>query len=508
MEDSRRGVGADGAGTRVGVRGRWVWTLLAGLLLLAGAVVLVTASGDVRRESALAGSVPVRVVSPPDDARAPALVLSHGFAGSAAMMDPMASALARAGYVVLLPDLPGHGSNADPLAEGVLEPAVGAAVALAAERTGGAVAVAGHSMGAGAVTAWAAGEGSATTAATIAISLPSAEDLPADPARPPNLLLLWGSAEQQRFVDAALDALALGHPDALPGATYGSAADGTARRAVEIAGAEHIAVVYRDQSAREIAAWLGGGSPRGDARWIGLVLVLVGGVVLARPLLVDPVAGAAGSAGRVGEGAGGAGPWRAVGWLGACTALAGLGAALLQGILEAVPVAVAGYLIGWFACGALVLVVAAGRVGSPAGTRLGLARGALAGAALAASLALPARLTWAEFALVGPRPWVLSLLLGVLGAWFWGEAGMLHGIDRWRRAAVLACSRVLVVAGLLAAVVLLDAPGFLTLTVPLVIPILGLLAVIAWWARDPAAAASAQAIPLALAIAATFPIVA
>jgi hypothetical protein len=226
--------------------------------------------------------------------------------------------------------------------------------------------------------------------------------------------------------------------------------------------------------------------------------VLLGGVLITRPLL----------AGSAGPAAGGAGPWRAVGWLAASAVLAGPGAALVQGPLEGVPVAVAGYLMGWFASGALVLVVAAGRAGSPAGTLAGLVRGILAGSALALALALPARLTWAAFALVGPRLWVLPLLLGVLGAWFWGEARVLHGIGGWRRAAVLTSSRILVVAGLLVAVVVLGAPGFLTLTVPLVIPILGLLAVVAWWARDAAAAACAQAIPLALAIATTFPIVA
>ena len=119
----------------------------------------------------------------------------------------------------------------------------------------------------------------------MAISLPSAEDLPHDPARPRNLLILWGSAESARFSDAALAALRAGYPDAQPGQTYGDPGQGTARRAVEIAGAEHISVIYRQQSFEEVAAWLGGGQPRGDARIVGVLLILVGGVVAARPLL-------------------------------------------------------------------------------------------------------------------------------------------------------------------------------------------------------------------------------
>jgi hypothetical protein len=179
---------------------------------------------------------------------------------------------------------------------------------------------------------------------------------------------------------------------------------------------------------------------------------------------------------------------------------------LLQPVAEQVPVAVVGYLMAWFAVGSLVLVLAAARRPAPAGSLLGLTRGALAGGLLALCLALPARVSWASFQLVGPRGAVALAALAVLLAWFWGEARLVAGATGWRRAVLLTGSRGLVVLGLLGAVGLLGAPGFLTLTVPLVIPLLALLAVVAGWARDPAAAASAQAIPLALAIATTFPI--
>ncbi len=154
-----------------------------------------------------------------------------------------------------------------------------------------------------------------------------------------------------------------------------------------------------------------------------------------------------------------------------------------------------------------MLVVLARRGGAPRGTLRALGWGALAGGVLALAMALPARLTWAAYALVGPRPWVFAVLLVVLGAWFWAESRIITGTRRWRRAAVLVGSRIIVVVALLAAVVLLGAPGFLTLTVPLVVPILLLLAILGGWARDPAAAAGAQAIPLALAMATTFPLV-
>jgi dienelactone hydrolase len=481
------------------------WWVAALVCLVAGVVVLLGSSGDVVRSSAMAGATPIRIVEPAGEAREPAIVLAHGFSGSAAMMDPMASALARAGHVVVMPDLPGHGSNPAPLADGSLDVAVGEAVAAAAERTGLPVAVVGHSMGAGAVTAWATDN---PTVATVAISLPGAEDLPDDPARPRNLLILWGSAETSRFSDAAQAALRAGYPDAQPGQTYGDPGKGAARRAIEIAGAEHISVIYRQQSFDEVAAWLGGGQPRGDARIIGVLLILVGGVLAARPLLARAGAGLedGGGASALG-GVGSARIGRSLVVLIGAAALAGLGAAVAQPLTDRLPVAVTGYLVGWFAVGALVLGLVAGRRRVGAGSLRGLGWGALAGVVVALAMALPARLTWAGYALVGARPWVLAVLLGVLGAWFWAESRVISGTRGWRRALVLVTSRLIVVVALLAAVVLLGAPGFLTLTVPLVVPILLLLAILGGWARDPAAAASSQAVPLALAMATVFPLI-
>jgi dienelactone hydrolase len=481
-------------------RQQGVWVLASIGCLVVGVVVLLGASGDVGRSTAMAGATPIRIVEPTGEVRAPAIVLAHGFSGSAAMMDPMASALARAGHVVVMPDLPGHGRNAALLDDGVLDPAVGEAVAAAAQRTGLPVAVVGHSMGAGAVTSWAADN---PAVATVAISLPSAEELPRDPSSPRNLLILWGSAESSRFSDAAIEALRAGHPDAQAGRTYGDPGQGTARRAVEIAGAEHISVIYRQQSFDEVAAWLGGGRPRGDARVVGVLLILVGGVLAARPLLAR--AGTAGT--TAGAAAGPAGTGRTLVVLVAAAVAAGLGAAVLEPLTDRLPVAVTGYLLGWFAVGALTLGAVAHGRRTPAGTWGGLGWGALAGGVLALAMALPARLTWAGYALVGSRPWVLALLLVVLGAWFWAESRMVVGTDGWRRALLLVASRIIIVVALLGAVVLLGAPGFLALTVPLVVPILLLLAILGGWARDPAAAASAQAVPLALAMATTFPLI-
>ena len=480
------------------------WWLAAGILVATGIVLLVAASNDVQRSSAVAGDTPIRVVSAPGQDGGPVVVLAHGFSGSSAMMDPMASALARAGFVVVAPDLPGHGSNVRPLADGALDPAIGDAVEYAVGLGGvGPVAVIGHSMGAGAVTSWAVDN---PALATVAISLPSAEDLPEDRALPANLLLLWGSAESTRFVDAALTGLQRGYPDAIPGQTLGDPGAGTARRAVAIAGAEHISVIYRQQTFEEVAAWLatgsGGPAPRGDGRLLGVLLVLVGGVVAARPLLAR-----ADGAGSAIDPAAPVGLARGYAVLAASAVVAGLGAAALQGLTDRVPVAVTGYLLGWFAVGAVGLILVARRRSATVGHLRGLGWGALAGVVVGLAMALPARLSWASYVLVGPRWWVLGVLLVVLGAWFWAESRVVQGSRGWRRAALLLGSRLIIVASLLAGIALLGAPGFLSLTVPLVVPILLLLAVLSGWARDPLAAGAAQSIPLALAMATTFPIV-
>ncbi|MGA8045495.1 MAG: alpha/beta fold hydrolase [Dermatophilaceae bacterium] len=489
-----------------------VWWVAAGMLLVAGVTVLAGSTADVRRTSTVAGSTPVRLLTPQQSLPGPVIVLVHGFSGSSAMMDPMASALSRAGFVVVTPDLPGHGSNATPLTEGALDSAVADAVGLANELAdGGPVALVGHSMGAGAVTDRAAEN---PAVATVAISLPDAAGLPRNPARPANLLLLWGSAEQRRFVDAALTGLRRGYPQGEPGTTYGVKEAGDARRAMQIAGAEHISVVYRQQTFEEVAAWLSSGSgrpsPRGDARLIGVFLVLAGGVVAARPILArsagDSSEADVTAPDREGGRAGGGAPWRLLILCGAAVGAA-FGAATLQGVMERVPVAVAGYLAGWFAVGALLLWAASRRNGSGIGDVHGLRWGTLAGIVLSLVMALPARLSWAAYELPGVRWWVFLPLLALVGVWFWAEWRVIEGFRGWRRAFLLVASRLIIVIVLLASVALLGAPSFLSLTVPLLVPILLLLAVLAGWARDPLAAAASQAIPTALVVAATFPIV-
>ncbi len=198
---------------------------------------------------------------------------------------------------------------------------------------------------------------------------------------------------------------------------------------------------------------------------------------------------------------------RSLAVLPAAAAVASLGAALLQGGIDIIPVAVVGYLLGWFVVGAVLLSLAVRGRYLSVGSVPGAGWGVIAGGVLALAMALPARLTWAAYEPVGPRWWVVVALIVGTGAWFWAESRIVAGSMGWRRGGLLVASRLIIVIALLGAVALLGAPGFLTLTVPLVVPILLLLAIPGFWARDPAAAAAAQAVPLALVMATTFPLV-
>ncbi|HEY8450892.1 MAG: alpha/beta fold hydrolase [Micromonosporaceae bacterium] len=145
--------------------------------------------GTVAREVTVDG-VPVLVVSPeaPGSGR-PAAVVAHGFAASATLMRGVADTLASRGYVVALPDVAGHGRNTAPLPTRDLADRLQADLAAAVDHVRtlpsvdpSRIVLVGHSMGAGAVVAYAATH--PDIRATVAISLGSTESLPHDAAAP------------------------------------------------------------------------------------------------------------------------------------------------------------------------------------------------------------------------------------------------------------------------------------------------------------------------------------
>src|SRR5262245_43924447 len=90
--------------------------------LVAGGVGLIRADRQVSTRFVTIDGVPMLVASPkavfteqatggPSAIRAPGVVVAHGFAASARLMRGFADTLASRGYVVVVPDLTGHGAN-------------------------------------------------------------------------------------------------------------------------------------------------------------------------------------------------------------------------------------------------------------------------------------------------------------------------------------------------------------------------------------------------------------
>ena len=240
---------------------QWWLPLLALVLALAGGLLLVRAAGDLEREHVVVGGVPLDVVRPAGSPPGPGVVVAHGYAGSARLMAQFGDTLAARGWTVVLPDLDGHGANqrSPTDLQYDLDVAVTHLRGLPGV-DGSRIALVGHSMGAGAVTAYAAGH--PQIGATVAISLPGAAPVPKD--RPARLLLLTGGLEFPGFRAAADEAVAGARPD---------------RRAVVVPGVEHISVLYAPETHRLTADWLGPGDeplPSPLRRLVASGLLLLG----------------------------------------------------------------------------------------------------------------------------------------------------------------------------------------------------------------------------------------
>jgi hypothetical protein len=263
---------------------------------------LVSASSGLAITRATVGTTPVTVFAPASGARAPVVVIAHGFAGSQQLMQPFAVSLARNGYVAVTFDFLGHGRNPQPLT-GDLTKAEGATKALVEEMaevaafarrlpdSDGRLAVLGHSMASDVVVRYA--QRDQGVAATIAVSMFSPVVTAVSPR---DLLVIVGALEPAALKNEALRvvALAAGTEPPREGVTYGRFADGTARRVAFSPGVEHIGVLYSRASLTAALDWLNAVLGRQTTlagndvfldtrgRWLGLLFL--GLIVLARPL--------------------------------------------------------------------------------------------------------------------------------------------------------------------------------------------------------------------------------
>jgi dienelactone hydrolase len=507
---------------------------IVGLALLGASAVGLAQSqdgGDVRSSSV--NGIPVTLYS--SGGAQPTVVVAHGFAGSAQMVDPLARGLMRAGFTVVSFDFPGHGENGatlpadaadrrtswDALTEPLAEVVDWTIAQPEVDR--GRLALLGHSMGAGASVAYAVddAEGDGILGATVALSLPSADAIPdGEPAVPANLLLLHGSLEPEQFGAAAQQALQAGYPEALPGVTYGDVDDRTARRSDTVPAVEHIGILFSGTTLTSSVDWL---SAALDHRptpthlspvLLWAVLALAGAGLLLAPLT------------RALLGSGARPAWdlepppvrgRTVLLLTVIASVVASGGAwLATPLAEQVPVAVGGYLAAWFAvAGAVIATWWAVRRSSTDLWPLVTVRSAVGAVVLTAvaslAVVIPGSLSWSAFSFVGDRAWITVLMLVVFLLFFGADELVLRRASTGRRLGLVIATRLLAVAILLAAIPLLGAPGFLILVLPLLLLFLlvlaGYAAVCARGRNGYLAAVLVQAVPAAVLVATTFPLV-
>lgn len=461
---------------------RWVLGLVGAVLVVVGMQVIVTADRGLVREQTVVESVPVSVIRPDGDGPFPSVVVAHGFSASSRIMDGIGIALARAGWVVAMPDFSGHGTNRNRLTDADLVTEVSAVAGWLAERRDvDSVSLLGHSMGAGAVTEAAPALG---PSATVALSLPSADDLVPDIG---NLLLLVGSAEPARFGEATAEASELGYPTGV------------------IVGVEHISILFSTQTLDESVRWLerAVGRPSSpvatDWRMPAVGLVYLGSALLFWPLSAWAVRSRR-------EWEPGRRPVLPLLLAVPVAALVAAGVvAVVPALADVVPLEVGGYLAAFFLVCGLVGWGLSRRVERP--PMSALASGLGLGLYAAVALAVPAALAWVAIDLGGARG--LSVAALTLALFVFGYAELLltwSSLRYWR--VILARLLVAAVLGLLAVVG--AAPGFLLILVGLMVlllPWFGAYGVrVAQLTGSPAAGALAQALPLALVVGVTTPL--
>ena len=503
-----------------------VLTAVALVLALPAMWGVATANSDLQHTRTTVNGIPVTLIQPTAAAPGrPAVIMLHGFAASSVIMEPLGRVLARAGYIVALPDQRGHGANSnaasiDDTTRPDLQVDLGIIRDWLVQQPGvdaARIGLVGHSMGAGAVVRFAI-DNPDQSAGTVSLSLPDATPVL---NRPTNLLLLYGANEPERFQIAAQQQLDLLQPAGVEGTRYGDFAVGTAVEVQVIPAVEHITIIWSDTTAQLMLDWLDSsmqqrGAPVADLdqAWLWLLLFLVAGGLLAVPLariLFGPNRPAIAQ--------------KSVrGWQGLVITLGSAIAGVVvlglipQNVTGVLPVAVAGYLAGWFLLMAIVVAVTLRFVGTLPRREYGPPdlRGILASSgfalAVTALMVVSARVTWATTAFVGPRWWVSVVLALSLFAYFYADAVLVSRPSRRWRIGLLIGYRVIITVVLLAAVALLGAPSILTLLIPfmvLLFAVLGFFAiVVSNYTGLRFAPAIVQSLPLAAIIGSGFPLVA
>ena len=444
------------------------------------------------------GSLPVRVYVPDaaGTADAPGVVVAHGFAGSAALMHTWSLALAHVGFVVVAPDLPGHGTNLEPLAErgDVLRDAVLVALdhlASLPEVDARRVGLLGHSMGSGAVLS--AGIARADTVRAVVAVSPT--DAPVTSDEPRDLLLLAG-ANEGRFVANAESLLERS------GGARGEPGDGDARALEIVPLVEHVTILFAPAAHAASIAWFAsaldhvpaGRAPTGPLLgWLLLVLAIL---TLWQALVAQGATSAASPVER-------SAPWGALP-LGGIAATASL--VIIErsvDLAQSTGMLLVGEVGLWFLMTGAVWLRFGMRPAPPEARDAGWA---LLAVAMLVGLGSSTTLAWAPWWLSGVRITNAVLLIVLMLPFSIAAASLLHG--RSGRSAVVAwlVTTAAVVVTLGAAAVVVPSLGFLILVIPLLPLVLAATTTAAVGVDRPWATGAANAVLLGWLLAMLFPL--
>jgi dienelactone hydrolase len=472
--------------------------VLGSLALVLGAAILLLAGRGITETTVVKDATPMTVLVP-DGAMVgatPGIVVVHGFAGSRRLMRSFALSVARAGFVVAVPDLPGHGSNPAPLArEGdALAAEVARARAVLLDRPEvdpGRIGLLGHSLGSGAVLA----DAIAHPDAVRAVVAVSPTDAPVDDVRPDDLLLLAGALEARFVANARVLLERAGGVQGLPG-------DGDARALIVVPRVEHVSILFSGVAQGHARDWFAAAldhrpTPlrRVEPLW-GWLLATLGLL-----LLWQQVAGGVVTPTLPGESRSGAFTTLLAGSAAATASLAIIGRA--SDVAGSTGVLVAGELGLWFLMAGLVWLRFGVRPARPDGRDAGWAP--LAGLLVLLLLWVAGR-AWLTWWPTGPRTALVLVLSLLVFPFVLAAMTMLQGRRGLRALGAWALTAGVVLMALGAAAWAVPGLGFLILLLPIVPLVLGLMFAIGTGVDRPWSIAPAGSLLLGWLLAVVFPL--
>jgi pimeloyl-ACP methyl ester carboxylesterase len=475
------------------------------LVILSWQKLLAIGDGLVQKTLELDGT-PALFLAPQNAQHIPGVLVGHGFAGSKQLMLGYGYVLARAGYAVLLWDFAGHGANANPMSTTPSQSDVDIAYAGLIDQPAvdhDRIAIIGHSRGSGAAMA-AAVQTPDRYDAVVAISPVQAT---VSPMLPANLMLQAGSLETS-YIANARQLLA----DA--GGSNADLAAGRGRVLEIIPNAEHITILFRPLSHHLVLSWLDetfGHESRAfitDRRVIWYGVHLLGWMILLA--VVAPLAWK-----RASLTSAQAFPehhrWQS--WLGILLGPVGaLG--VLGGLEQSIDVAsLGGVLVGgavslwFFVAGTIWLLVAGGLrrvwMGRP---RQDLLMGAGLFLWLTLAFGMMAQWIWVQWWLIPARLAIWPLLVLGMLPWFLAVSLTQRLLGVRMRVVWWLVKSAVVIGGLLATLSVVPGLSILTLMVPLVPILFGLLDFANVYVRSSWSYALGSALFFGWALAAVFPL--